>query len=414
MRIVTVTVGPTGIRPARTGHPWIFRNAIARRTEQPATDQTVLAALETLEWIHSTPAIVRDAAGAFLGWGVYNAKSRLAVRIVSRDPAEPPSAALIDRSVLAAANRRGALGADARGAVRLLFGEADALPGVVADRFADVIVQTLSGAFAWDNRAVIASALRTAAAAAGVSVRTVVTTRDDELLGRDGVQTAGGAGDEEAVTVEENGLPWLVRPGAGQKTGLFCDQRENRSAVATAARGGAILDLFSYHGGFGLTALAAGATRAVLVDSSADALAHAERNAAAQHVAPDRIAYVHGNCFELARTDAVPGGIASFDSIVIDPPKLAPSKRHLEAGLRAYKDVNLAVFRAARSGATVATFSCSGAVGRDEFRRTLAWAASDAGRTVRVIATLGQPADHPIPLAFPEAEYLKGYLLTVT
>ncbi len=433
-QILQIRLSPKGIKPVRNGHPWIYNNAIVGAPESarvPEASVRRLTGADALNWEHQQPALVCDPSGRPLGWGTYNRRSRLAVRMLTTDIDAPWDRAACATVVADAVARRGALLADAgTTACRLVFGEGDGLPGLVADRYGDLVSVQYSAAFAWDNRETIEAALLAALGEHGVEAR-LLRTWDERMRDREGITgvpagKAGGGGaaggtdapDDAtagAVTVSEGGLPWLVRPGAGQKTGLFCDQRDNRRRVAAWSSGRRVLDAFSYHGGFGLTALAAGAREVCCIDSSADAVEMIGRNAAAQEsAAAGALSAVRGDVFAMLHGEGVPGGIASWDLIVLDPPKLVPGRRHLEAGLRSYKDLNRLVMRDMHPGALLATFSCSGAVSREDFRRMLAWAAVDAGRTVRILETFGQPSDHPVPLAFPEAEYLKGYLLQVS
>jgi 23S rRNA (cytosine1962-C5)-methyltransferase len=434
--VLQVSLSPKGIRPVRNGHPWIYNNAIVGRPEESGQGKTWSARFtgpRALAWNHTRPILVCDPSGVPIGWGTYNRSSRLAVRMLTRDVDNPWTVDELDTVVRAAVRRRDHLWSDNRTtAFRLVFGEADGIPGLVVDRYDDVLAVEYSSAFAWDNRDTIEGALRVAAEGTPEitgeqepdrpgTIR-IVRGWDERLAEREGISLPPGPRADESsgasLVVRENGLPWRVHPGAGQKTGLFCDQRENRRLVAELARGKRVLDAFSYHGGFGLTALAAGAREVCCVDSSASALAMVVANAEEQGIEGSTVRTVQGDFFEMARRPAgdpggVPSGLAHWELIVLDPPKLVPGRRHLDAGLRAYKDLNLSVMRGMAAGALLVTFSCSGAVSREDFQRVLAWAASDAGRTARIVATLGQPADHPVPLSFPEAEYLKGFVVMV-
>jgi 23S rRNA (cytosine1962-C5)-methyltransferase len=450
--VLQVSLSPKGIRPVRNGHPWIYNNAIVGRPEESVQGKPWaprFAGPGALAWIHTRPILVCDPSGVPIGWGTYNRTSRLAIRMLTRDVENPWTVDELTSVVHAAVRRRDVLWADPRStAFRLVFGEADGVPGLVVDRYGDVLAVEYSSAFAWDNRETIEAALEEAvsgAVAAGTGGEGLATAIrivrgwDERLAEREGISLPAPSAEDsgvgpgsldpsaagEGISVRENGLSWRVHPGSGQKTGLFCDQRDNRRAVAELSRGRRVLDAFSYHGGFGLTALAAGAREVCCIDSSADALAMVAENAREQGVLPgatpvgsDALQTVQGDFFEMARRrdgepGGVPGGLDHWDVVVLDPPKLVPGRRHLEAGLRAYKDLNLSVMRGMRPGALLVTFSCSGAVSRGDFQRVLAWAAADAGRSVRILATLGQPADHPVPLSFPEAEYLTGFVLMV-
>ncbi len=415
-QILEIRLSHKGIKPVRHGHPWVFRNALASSPAvaslPPEVIRTVLGD-GRLQWQHTAPALVCDTTGVPLGWGIYNRTSRLALRMITRNPGEAIHFSLFQSLLRNAVARRVPLRRDtSTTAWRIVFGEADYLPGLVADLLGSVLVIACSSAFIWDNRQWIAATLREL-----VQPEDVVILPDAEILSREGIvcTDSGSASENDAGAatwqVQEHGLPWLVVPEEGQKTGYYCDQRDNRSFLRSIAAGMKVLDAFTYHGGFGLNALAGGAQQVVCGDSSRDALHRLEENCSIQNAGP--VETFRADLFESLRRNDVPHGIEHYDIIVLDPPKLVPARQHHEKGLRAYKDLNLSVFRSARAGARVLTFSCSGAVTREDFRTALAWAASDSHRTVRILATLGQPADHPVPLHFPEAEYLKGYLLQI-
>ncbi|SIQ95361.1 SAM-dependent methyltransferase /23S rRNA m(5)C-1962 methyltransferase [Alkalispirochaeta americana] len=423
--IQEIRLSPKGIKPVRNGHPWVFRNALGAPPRPATLPASVHQAVQEhpLVWDHTQPAFACDPSGRPLGWGLYNGSSRLALRIITRNPEIPIRGETFFQLLREAVERRSELRRDRPdGAVRLVFGEADGFPGLVADLLGRTLVLELSGAFAWDNRQWIQEELTRL-----VNPQGVYLSPDRDLLGREGVsgpfqgQWICPGGNRENpenpenpdILVEENGLLWHALPEAGQKTGFYCDQRENRRWVGDHARGARVLDAFCYHGGFGLTALAGGASSVVCADSSAAALRLVEANRVLQQAPADRLHVVKGDLFELLRTNAVPQGLESFDLVVLDPPKLVPARQHRDAGLRAYKDLNLAALQGMRSGSRLVTFSCSGAISRDDFRTALAWAAADAGRAVRVEGVLSQGADHPVPLHFPEAEYLKGFVLRV-
>lgn len=419
--IVDARLSPKGIKPVRNGHPWIFRNALASPVRPAhlsgAIERTALGP-DALVWDHTRPAIVRDTSGEALGWGVYNPVSRLAIRMLTHAPDAVPIVSLLESRLTRAVRARSALFAGNHTVFRLVFGEADGIPGLVVDRFDTTLVLQISGAFAWDNREVIARLIGEIVAGHGIEAH-VQTTIDETTLRKDGVELQRSDLPDvrdDRIIVRENGLDWIVEPGAGQKTGHFCDQRENRAALRAYATGARVLDCFTYHGGFALNALAAGAQSAVCLDSSATALSRLEENAEHQRVS-DRVHTVRGDAFALLRTGAIgEHALDSFDLVILDPPKLVSQRGDLDAGLRAYKDLNLSAFRGVRRGARVATFSCSGSVSRDQFRKALAWAAADvrrAGRSVSIETSYSHAPDHPIPLHFPEAEYLKGYLLRI-
>lgn len=426
-RILEIRLSPKGIKPVRNGHPWIFRNALGAppgmARVSPEVTRTVLGDTR-LVWEKTAPALVCDPGGAPLGWGIYNPVSRLAVRMITGNTGAAIHLGTF-RTILerAVARRRSILHQDARGettAVRLVFGEADGFPGLVADLLGPVLVIQCSGAFAWENRHWIADTLGQLVPGVHVAVQ-----GDLELLERDGIsrETAASPGDEDVGDqatslpgeweIRELGIPWLVERRGGQKTGYYCDQRENRRRLRDLAAGEVVLDAFCYHGGFALSALAGGARRVVCADSSRPALemVHRQAQLQGQPTAGCELEIFQGDLFQILRDNGVPGGLEQFSLIVLDPPKLVPARHHRDRGMRGYKDLNLAVFRHGAPGTRVMTFSCSGAISRADFRTAVAWAAADARREVRILETLGQPADHPVPLSFPEAEYLKGFLL---
>lgn len=423
-QILEIRLSPKGIKPVRNGHPWVFRNALAG-TPRPASVsahvvRTVLG--NGIVWGSVQPAIVCDAAGSPLGWGIYNEASRLALRMITRNPAMVIHKGLFVERIRDSCSRRGHLrDCGDTTAYRLVFGEADGFPGLVADRLGETIVVEVSGAFAWQNRFWIAEELRRHGGTSGVRI-----IPDREMLSREGVSLEAepepeptpephpAEGATPAEVLRENGLPWCFDGSGGQKTGFYCDQRENRRLVARLAGGCSVLDAFCYHGGFGLMALHHGAHHVTFADSSRAALALVEQNCSLQEVSPGSMETIRGDLLAMIRNNSVgTGGLDRFDLVVLGPPKLVPARHHRDAGFRAYKDLNLAAMRFMKGGSRLVTFSCSGAVSRDEFRTVLAWAAADSGRVVRIEGVLSQGEDHPVPLHFPDAEYLKGFILRI-
>jgi len=297
---------------------------------------------------------------------------------------------------------------DAHTGCRLLHGESDGLPGVVADRYGDTLVLQLSAAGAERRRDSIVAALVAATGVPCVYERSDADVRNLEgLPPRSGL--VHGAMPAEVQFVED-GLAYGVDVVAGQKTGFFLDQRDNRAAVRSLAAGRESLNVFCYTGGFTLAALAGGATRVLSIDSSADALAMGRANLARNPALDaNRAEWQEADAFSALRT--LRDKAASFDLVVLDPPKFAPTMAHAERAARAYKDVNLLALKLLRPGGLLATFSCSGGVDAALFRKIVAGAAQDAGADAAVIGRFGASADHPAALAFPEGEYLKGLLI---
>jgi len=215
----------------------------------------------------------------------------------------------------------------------------------------------------------------------------------------------------DSIHVREGPLAFLVDVRAGQKTGFFLDQRDNRAQLHAAARGMRVLDVFCYTGGFALSACAGGAAQVTAIDSSEEALAAARINCSASGLDPDRVTWIEGDAFTLLRRLRERG--ERYDIVVLDPPKFAPTERHVARAARAYKDINLWALRLLDRGGLLYTFSCSGGVDAALFQSIVAGAALDAGVQGRIVDRLSAAADHPVALEFPEAEYLKGLVVAV-
>jgi 23S rRNA (cytosine1962-C5)-methyltransferase len=235
---------------------------------------------------------------------------------------------------------------------------------------------------------------------------------DAEVMELEGLPPRTGAlrGDSppEPVLIAENGLTIGVSIAGGHKTGFYLDQRDNRALLRTLAAQREVLDCFCYTGGFALNALAGGARQVTAVETSAEALAGAQRNLALNDLAPDRVEWISADVFALLRRLRDQG--RQFDLIVLDPPKFAPTAALAERAARGYKDINLLAFKLLRPGGQLLTFSCSGGISRELFQKIVAGAAADAGVDAQVLRWLAAAPDHPVALAFPEGDYLKGLL----
>jgi 23S rRNA (cytosine1962-C5)-methyltransferase len=376
-------------------HPWIFSGAVERVTGAPATGETVL---------------VRDAQGRFLAYAAYSPQSQIRARAWSFDQADAIDADFMaERVRRAVAYRARVLPAQVDGC-RLIHGESDGMPGLVVDRYGDTAVMQCSSAAAEPWRDAVAAALLRHA-----GCRRVYERSDAEVRRLEGLAERVGVvlGDEppDAIRIREDGIAFLVDVRGGQKTGFFLDQRDNRRLVGETAKGGRVLDVFSYTGGFTLAALAGGAAGVTAIDSSAAALECARTNVAASGFGRDAVEWLQGDAFALLRRLHEQG--RRFDLVVLDPPKFAPTEKHAARAARAYKDVNLWAFRLLRPGGTLFTFSCSGGIARALFQSIVAGAALDAGVQGRIVRPLSAAADHPVALAFPEGEYLKGLMVRV-
>ncbi|HSD52690.1 MAG TPA: class I SAM-dependent methyltransferase [Burkholderiales bacterium] len=372
-------------------HPWVFSGAIERLEGDPAIGETVA---------------VRAADGRFLARAGYSPQSQIRARVWSFDEVEPIDAAFFRARVGAAVARRAALAATTD-AVRLVHGEADGLPGVVCDRYADVAVLQLSSAGAERWRDSIADAVIDASGASAVYERSDLEVRELEgLPARAGALRGAPA---EIVTIAEHGIRYRVDTSRGQKTGFYLDQRANRDRIRTLAAGRDVLNAFCYTGGFSLNALVGGARSVVSLDTSAAALELARGNLALNGLDVARAAWREADVFNGLRELRSAG--CTFDLVVLDPPKFAPTAAHVARAARAYKDINLLALKLLRPGGLLATFSCSGAVPQDLFQKIVAAAAADAAVDAVVCERFHADADHPVALSFPEGEYLKGLLL---
>jgi 23S rRNA (cytosine1962-C5)-methyltransferase len=373
------------------GHPWVYKTEVERiaGTADPGDIVSVV-----------------DSHGRLLGRGYINPRSQILVRLLThRD--EPVDADLIRRRVGAAwAYRKRIYGDPA--VCRVIFGEADFLPGLIVDRFAAVlVVQSLTlGIERWQP--VIVDALIEALEPQGIYERNDVPVRELEGL----EQRTGllwGRVDSPAW-IEENGLAVQVDVAGGQKTGYFLDQRENRAAIRPYARGARVLDCFSNVGGFALNAVAGGAAAVLAVDASAEALA-ALAGTAARNGMNDAIQTEAGNAFDvLRRLDAEQ---ARFDLVILDPPAFAKNRAALPGATRGYKEINLRALHMIPSGGFLVTCSCSYHMTPDLFRATVAEAAADAHRRLRLVEERGAARDHPVLVGYDESHYLKCLIYEV-
>ncbi|NQU44185.1 class I SAM-dependent rRNA methyltransferase, partial [bacterium] len=290
-------------------------------------------------------------------------------------------------------------------ACRLVNAESDGLPGLIVDRYGPWLVCQIltAGAEVW--RDVLVTELAAITGCEGIWERSDVDVRPKEGLSpRTGLMH--GVEPPEVVEIHEGAARYLVDIRNGQKTGFYLDQRENRARAAEYAAGAEVLNVFSYTGGFTISALLAGARKVVNVDASAPALEFLDRNVALNEIDPVRVENVGGNAFEVLRRFREEG--RRFDLIVVDPPKLVSSRANLQRATRGYKDINLQAFSLLQPGGILFTFSCSGLLDRDLFQKIVADAALDARREARILRYLSQSPDHPISMPFPEGLYLKG------
>jgi 23S rRNA (cytosine1962-C5)-methyltransferase len=378
----------------RRRHPWIFSGAIEKVSGHPAAGDTVQ---------------VRDATGKPLAAAAYSPTSQIRARVWTFDPAEAVDGAFFRRRIeRAVALREHLPGAGHSNAMRLVHGESDGLPGLVVDRYADVLVAQFLAAGVERWREEILDLLKEISSCEAIFERS-----DAEVRKLEGLQPRTGfvRGNRNAsrCPIVEYGLNFRVDVEQGQKTGFFLDQRENRQRVRALAAGREVLDAFCYTGGFAIAALAGDAKRVSAIESSADAIRIAKENLGANPLPAERMEFVQADVFKHLRTLRDQG--AHYDLIVLDPPKFAPTAAQAKNAARAYKDINLLAFKLLAPGGLLATFSCSGGVPADLFQSIVAGAAADANADAKIIERFTAAADHPVALEFPEGDYLKGLLV---
>ncbi len=375
-------------RPVLQGHPWIFSGAIdALDTSLPAGAAVRICASD----------------GTFLARGYVNPKCAITVRVVTlRD--EPIDGDFVQHRVEAALALRRAVLPEDTTAFRLLNGEGDGLPGIIADVYAETIVVQCLTAGADMLRNDWMASLQTLLSPQCIFERSAGSVRREEgLASFEGVRA--GALPDAGVIIRESGLQFVVDIAHGQKTGFYLDQRDNRRLVRDLAGGRNVLNAFSYSGAFSVYAAAGGANRVVSVDSSLPALDLARRS---WLLNPSSVTaeWVSGDVFEYLRD--MP---EEFGLVVLDPPALVKRRHDLDRGIRAYRDLHVQTLRRLPADTFLFTFSCSQHMSRDLFLKIVHGAAADARREVQVLRHLGAAADHPFSLAHPEGEYLKGLLL---
>jgi 23S rRNA (cytosine1962-C5)-methyltransferase len=384
-----VKVSPRGATRLKSGHVWVYRSDIL------SADGVQPGSL----------VAVTDQRGKPLGTALYSSTSQIAIRLISPDPITDLPALLRER-IENAINYRESLVRETD-AYRVIFSEADSLPGLIVDRYNDILsLQILTQAMDSTRvRETIISHLAERFHPASIIERTDPRVRELETLAPRA--SALLYGDRSATTFTMNSVRFHFDALAGQKTGAFLDQRENYAAAASYAKGEA-LDVFCYQGGFALH-LSPGCSQVTGVDSSRPALETADQNATLNGRDID---WIEANAFDLLKDYAAAN--RRYDTVVLDPPAFAKSKRDLEAAMRGYKELNLRALKMLRPGGTLVTCSCSYHVNQDSFLETLGAASLDAHRSLRLIEVRGQAKDHPILLNIPETAYLKCVIASVS
>lgn len=381
-----VTVGRKGEERLRGGHLWVYGDDL----------REIPTGLPPGTWVRAA-----SRAGQFLGTGTLNLSSRISLRIVSRGEALP-SEDFLSLRIAQARERRAAAGMDTEGTLRVVYSEGDFLPGLVVDKYGPLLVVQVMTAGMERVREPILSALVALYSPRLVYERSEGAGRRLEgLPERRGPAWGVGPPREE---VDIDGIRYLVDAEAGPKTGFFLDQRANRTLVRARARGRTVLDAFCATGAFGLSALAGGAARVVAVDAS-EGLLEAARGNAARNGFGNRWEGLSADLFDaLRRMDSRK---ERFDLVVLDPPAFAKSREDLPGALRGYRDINRLGIRLLSPDGLLATSSCTQPVDVAKWREALRLAAADAGADLELLASGGQPPDHPVLLGVPETEYLK-------
>ena len=373
-------------------HPWIFDGAIARGSADAG---------ETVR--------VEGHAGEFLGWAAFSPSSKIRARVWSFDQAQRIDTSFFIAQIADAVGARGRFDIKSDG-LRLIHGESDGLPGLVVDRYAGTLVAQFSssGAERWKNE--IVSALLAQTGLTKLYERSDASVRSLEGL-PEATGWLSGSGDTE-ITITEHDWKLGLDVAEGHKTGFYLDQRDSRKKFADYARRlqfQRVLNCYCYTGGFTVAALNGGAAHVTSIDSSGPAIERAKANVALNGFDAGRTTMLDADVNASLRQYIKEG--RTFDAIVLDPPKFAPTVAHAERAARAYKDINRLALMLLERGGVLFTYSCSGGISADLFHKIVASAGSDAGVDAFISERMGGAPDHPMTVAFPEGEYLKGLVL---
>lgn len=390
-------------------HPWVFSGAV----------KSVEPKFEIASW-----ADVYTESGIFIAKGWYDEKSHIILHLISWREKDEMGVSYVKKLVREAIMRRKDFfsASATTNAFRLIHGEADFLPGFAVDVYASTVRIIISSRFAMaflqsvveeidailHPSLIIASSDAQYASTEGLGERTRYFIKGEEKrIPDDRI---------EPVTILENGIYYEIPGTKGQKSGFYVDQRDNRVIAEEYAEGRTCLDVCSYTGAFTLHLLKAGAKSVKAIDSSESVLRHLlyqvhlnETKKTLKEGSREKVEILSGDCFELLRNEEK----NKYDLIILDPPKLAKTKGALENAMKAYKDLNRVAMEKIKAGGIIITFSCSGALSREDFKTVISWSAKDAGIECQILRTLSQGEDHPIRLSFPESEYLKGYVLKI-
>ncbi len=394
-RMVEVYLKKGKEKAALQRHPWVFSGALERVKGKAENGEVVK---------------VFAFDGEFLAYGYFNDQSRIAVRLLEWDESLQIDTTWYKNRLLQAIASRQPILNEQTDTCRLVFSEADFLPGLIIDKYADFLSLQILSAGMEKVKSDLIHILTEALHPKGIFDKSDATAR-----GHEGLELNNGLlwGEHppEFLEVKENGIKYHINIAEGQKSGFYCDQRDNRRILAHYSAGKKVLDCFSYSGGFSLNSLFKGAAHVTSVDSSALAIETLKHNISLNNFGLDKINPIQSDVNKQLRAFKESGTL--FDIVVLDPPKYAPSRSALDRAARAYKDLNRLGMLLVEKGGLLATFSCSGAVDIETFKQIIAWAALDAGKEIQIIRQFCQPEDHPVRISFSEGEYLKGLLLRV-
>jgi 23S rRNA (cytosine1962-C5)-methyltransferase len=385
-----IILKPGRDRSIRHGHPWIFSGAVASVTGNPDSGDIVLA-------------ISHDHEPLALGF--FNARSDIRFRMLSGRFDTPLDASFWAHRIQSAVALRRQIVPPGTNAWRLINAEGDGMPGLIVDRYGENLVIAVATAGIEKHRTAILDQLQRICQPARIYERSEGRAREREGL-EDRIGPVMGDLPTTPLVITENHMRFEVDIIAGQKTGFFLDQRDNRERMGDLGRGAAVLNCFSYTGGFSVYCARGGAGRVVSVETSAAANDMARHNLALNGYSPEAHPVIQADVFQYLReTDD------RFDLIILDPPSFAKAKKDVVRASRGYKDINLQAIRRLREGGLLATFSCSNYIDAGLFEKIVLGAARDAAKTVQLLARLSAGSDHPVLLAHPEGLYLKGLLL---
>ncbi|MFA9380511.1 MAG: class I SAM-dependent rRNA methyltransferase [Acetanaerobacterium sp.] len=399
-----VSVSAKAEQVIRTGHPWVYDTEVLRTDGKYENGDIV---------------DIISLRGSFLGAGFINDHSKIRLRMLSRSPHDSMDEAFFAHRLQDAWDYRKTVMGNDLGACRVIFGEADFLPGLTVDRFENILVTQVLSLGIEKNKAMLFSLLHRILAADGVKIDGIYERNDVRIRELEGMTQGKGfftipgtqPPQSTTVTIRENEISYLVDFENGQKTGFFLDQKYNRRAIGTLARGRHVLDCFTHTGSFALNAALGGAAHVTAVDISQEAVDMAAKNAALNGL-DDRMKFTTANVFDLLPTLANSPD-KPYDMIILDPPAFTKSRKTAANAIRGYKEINLRAMKLLPSGGYLATCSCSHFMTDTMFRDMLESAASDAGIMLRQVEIRTQSPDHPVLWNVPETDYLKFYIFQV-